>query len=121
LAPVLAALGIAYLLGPVLERLVLMGMSRALGAGLLLLSFLGLIVGVLVLAIPAIATQVTEFADDLPRLATNLQLWLHDTFGVEIPADWKQYLNKENIEKTFGAAGPLGKLATAALGGVFSF
>lgn len=121
LAPVLAALGIAYLLGPVLERLVQMGMSRAFGAGMLLLSFLGLIVGALVLAIPAIATQVTEFAHDLPRLVTNLQLWLRDTFGVEIPADWKQYLNKDTIEKTFGAAGPLGKLATAALGGVFSF
>ncbi len=121
LAPVLAALGIAYLLGPVLERLVLVGVPRAFGAGLLLLSFLGLLVGGLVLAIPAIAHQVSDFAHDLPRLMTNLQLWLRDTFGVEIPADWKQYFNKETIENTLGAAGPLGKLATAALGGVFSF
>jgi predicted PurR-regulated permease PerM len=34
LAPILTALGIAYLLNPVLERMVRYGVSRALGAGL---------------------------------------------------------------------------------------
>lgn len=121
LAPVLAALGIAYLLSPVLERLVQMGLSRVLGAGLLLVSFLGLIIAGLAAAIPAIASQVADFTDDLPRLMANLQLWLRDTFGVEMPEDWKQYLSQENVEKTLGAAGPLGKLATQALGSVFAF
>jgi predicted PurR-regulated permease PerM len=120
LAPVLAALGIAYLLDPVLERLVRQGMSRALGAGLLLVTFIALIAGALAAALPAIATQINETAHDLPRLMTNLQIWLHDTFGVEMPEDWKQYLTKENLEKTVGAAGPISQLATAALGGVFS-
>src|SRR5690606_23374620 len=83
LAPVLAALGIAYLLSPVLERLGQMGLSRVLGAGLLLVSFLGLIIAGLAAAIPAIASQVADFTDDLPRLMANLQLWLRDTFGVE--------------------------------------
>jgi predicted PurR-regulated permease PerM len=121
LAPVLAALGIAYLLNPVLERLVLAGMSRALSAGLLLISFLGLIIAALVAAIPAVAGQINDFAQDLPRLMTNLQMWLRDNFGVEMPHDWKQYLTKENLEKTLGAAGPVSAIATAALGGVFSF
>jgi predicted PurR-regulated permease PerM len=121
LAPVLAALGIAYLLNPVLERLVQAGMPRAIGAALLLVSFLGLIIGAVVAAVPAIASQVTEFAHDLPRLMTNLQLWLQGNFGVELPADWKQYLTTENVEKTLGAAGPISMIATAALGGVFSF
>src|SRR5688572_27857287 len=74
LAPVLAALGIAYLLNPVLERLVQAGMSRALGAGMLLLGFLGLIVGLLIAAIPAVTDQITEFAKDVPRLAANFNL-----------------------------------------------
>jgi predicted PurR-regulated permease PerM len=121
LAPVLAALGIAYLLNPVLERMVQAGMSRAVGAGLLLVGFLALIIGAIAAAIPAIASQVTDFAHDLPRLIANLQTWLHDNFGVELPSDWKQYMTKENVEKTLGAAGPISMLATAALGGVFSF
>jgi predicted PurR-regulated permease PerM len=121
LAPVLAALGIAYLLNPVLERMVQAGMSRAVGAGLLLVGFLGLIVGAIAAAVPAIASQVTDFAHDLPRLIANLQTWLHDNFGVELPSDWKQYMTKENVEKTLGAAGPISMIATAALGGVFSF
>src|SRR5829696_4171056 len=78
----------------VLERLVAQGMSRAVGAGLLLISFLGLIIGGIAAAIPAVADQVAQFGHDLPRLVTNLDLWLHDHFGVELPDDWKQYLNK---------------------------
>lgn len=120
LAPVLAALGIAYLLNPVLDRMVRWGLPRALAAGVLLVSFLGLIIGVIAAALPAVVHQITDFAHDLPRLMTNLQLWLRDNFGVEMPADWKQYLTKENLEKTLGAAGPVSALATAALGGVFS-
>ncbi|HEY5950692.1 MAG TPA: AI-2E family transporter [Kofleriaceae bacterium] len=119
LAPVLAALLIAYLLNPVLERLVSAGISRSLGAGLLLISFLGLIIGAIIAAIPAIADQITEFAHDLPRLMTNLDLWLHDHFKMELPTDWKQYLTKENLEQTMGS-GAVQQVATAALGGAFA-
>src|SRR5262245_61755854 len=87
LAPVLAALGIAYLLNPVLERLVRAGTSRAVGAALLLITFLGLIIGGIIAAVPAIADQITDFAHDLPRLMTNLDLWLKAHFGIELPTD----------------------------------
>jgi len=120
LAPVLAALGIAYLLNPVLEKLARQGLSRPLGAGLLLLLFLGLIIGGIIAAIPAIAHQVTEFVQDSPRYLANVDLWLHDHFGIELPDDWKQYMTKENLEKTIGAGGPVKELLTAALGGLFA-
>ena len=119
LAPVLAALGIAYLLNPVLERMVQSGMSRAAGAAVLLVAFLGLIVGGIVLAVPAIATQISSFADDLPVVVTNLDLWLHDKFGLELPTDWKQFLTKENLQNTL-QSGAVQHIATAALGGVFA-
>jgi len=119
LAPVLAALGIAYLLNPVLERLVRAGVSRAAGAAFLLISFLGLIIGGIIAAIPAVTDQITDFAHDLPRLMTNLDLWLKNHFGMELPTDWKQYLNKENIERTLGS-GAVQQVATAALGGAFA-
>ncbi len=120
LAPVLAALGIAYLLNPVLDRLVRSGLSRSAGAALLLVTFIGLIVGGIVLAIPAIAHQISDFVQDVPRYIANLDLWLHDHFGVELPDDWRQFLTKENLEKSMGASGAVQAIATAALGGVFA-
>lgn len=120
LAPVLAALGIAYLLNPVLERLVRQGISRPLGAGSLLLLFLGFIIGGITAAIPAIAHQVTDFVQDSPRYLANVDMWLHDHLGMELPDDWKQYLTTENLEKTIGAGGPVKELLTAALGGLFA-
>src|SRR5574338_1656037 len=107
------------MLDPVLDRLVRAGMSRALGAGILLISVLGLIIGAIIAAIPSVASQITDFAHDLPRLVTNLDMWLHEHFKVELPRDWKQYLTKENVEHTLGS-GVFQQVATAALGGVFS-
>lgn len=118
LAPVLGALGIAYMLNPVLELLVRRGMSRALGAGVLLITSLGLIGVAITLAIPAVLHQVGEFVEDLPRYITNLNLWLHDHFNVELPEDWRTYVTKENLQKL--GSGPVREIATAALGGVFA-
>ncbi|HTL32100.1 MAG TPA: AI-2E family transporter [Kofleriaceae bacterium] len=120
LAPILAALGIAYMLNPVLERLVKAGMSRPLGAGILLVLFVGLIVIALVTAVSAIVHQVSDVAHDLPRMMNNLDGWLERHFDVEVPDDWQSYLTKENLEKTLGG-GPVRAMATAALGGVLAF
>jgi predicted PurR-regulated permease PerM len=120
LAPVLAALGIAYLLNPVLERLVAQGLRRSVGAAFLLVGFLVIIVGGIALAIPAIAHQINDFIHDVPRFMANLDVWMHDTFGIEMPTDWRKYLTKENLEKTLGGGAFIGAIATAALGGVFT-
>jgi predicted PurR-regulated permease PerM len=119
LAPVVAALGIAYLLDPLVEAIVKRGFSRTVAAAFILISFLVVIVGAIVAAIPAISGQVTDFVHDLPRLMTNLDLWLHDKFGVELPKDWKQYLTRENLERTVGS-GAFQHFATVALGGAFA-
>jgi predicted PurR-regulated permease PerM len=121
LGPILAALGIAYLLNPVLELLVRRGMSRSLGAGLLLVSFISLVVVAITLAAPAITEQVTHFVEDLPRLAHNLTTWLQDRFGIAVPEEWSEYLQSDHLQETLQASsGPLGRLASAALGGLFS-
>ena len=52
LAPILAAIGIAYLLDPVLDRMVRRGTSRSVGAGILLAIFLGVAAVVLVAGVP---------------------------------------------------------------------
>jgi predicted PurR-regulated permease PerM len=117
LAPILAALGIAYLLNPLLERLVRRGTSRTLGAALLLVVFLAAIVATLSILVPRVADQVRELIDALPDMVDNLAAWAHDKFGVEVPKDWKQYLNSDSLKSSL--EGPLKELAAYAVGGVF--
>lgn len=121
LAPIVAALGIAYLLSPVLDVLVRRGLSRAAGAGLLLVSFIGIIAVALTLAVPAVVGQASEFLDDLPRYVTNLSVWVHDRFGLEVPTEWREQVTSERLQQAFSAtSGPLAEIASAAVGGVFS-
>lgn len=122
LGPILAALGIAYLLNPVLDLLVRrFRMSRAAGAGLLLIAFLGLVASAITFATPRIADQVTHFVEDLPRLVTNLSTWAETRFGIEIPREWREAVQSDHLQETLSAStGPLGAFAKAALGGVFT-
>jgi predicted PurR-regulated permease PerM len=125
LAPILAALGIAYLLNPVLDHLVRRGlfgmkMSRSIGAGLLLVSFLGAIITLIVVATPAIAAQIGSFVRDLPAMVTESNLWLGDHFGLEIPTQWREYLASTEVQDALGhSTKPMQRLAEAALGGIF--
>lgn len=120
LAPILAALGIAYLLNPVVEGLGARGLSRTLAAGLVLVAFLATIVVGIVLAAPAVAEQVAEFAYNLPAFVQNIITGIEERFRVELPQDWKAYLASDEARGALeGASGPLGRIAEAALGGVF--
>lgn len=122
LGPILAALGIAYLLNPVLDLMVRkLGISRAMGAGILLIAFIGLIAGAITFAAPRIADQLTQFVGDLPRMVGNLSHWAEDRFGIEIPTEWKEAVQSDHLQETLSASsGPIGAVAKAALGGVFT-
>jgi predicted PurR-regulated permease PerM len=121
LAPILAALGIAYLLNPVVAWLGERGLSRALASGLVLVVFLAVIASGITLAVPAIADQVSDFARDLPIFVDNVSTWIEQRFKVEVPHDWQQYLASDEAQGAIGdASGPLRRIAAAALGGVLS-
>ncbi len=121
LAPILAALGIAYLLNPVLELMVRRGLSRPIGAGILLISFIGVIATAITLGAPVVADQLRDFVEDLPRMVANLSVWAEDRFGIEIPHEWRQEVTSERLQQAFSAgSGPLGAVASAAVGGVLA-
>jgi predicted PurR-regulated permease PerM len=120
LAPILAALGIAYMLDPVLERLVRRGMPRMLGAAVLLITCILLIISAITFAAPRVYDQLLQFVADLPHMVDTFNAWLTAHFHIELPADWKSLVTKEHVQEILsGTAGPLRELATAALGGVF--
>jgi predicted PurR-regulated permease PerM len=121
LGPILAALGIAYMLNPVLELMVRRGISRPIGAGILLIGFIGLLATAITLAAPVVAEQVRDFIDDLPKMVANLSTWVEDRFGIEVPHEWRNEVTSERIQHAFSAgSGPLGAIASAAVGGVFA-
>jgi len=121
LAPILTAMGIAYLLNPVLERTVRHGMSRAVGAGLLLVTFVASIALAVTFFAPTVAHQLSEFVTNLPRFVENLTLWTKEHLGVQLPSDWKNYVASDHLQQSLSdASGPLRSIASAAVGGVFS-
>jgi predicted PurR-regulated permease PerM len=121
LAPILTALGIAYLLNPVLERMVHRGVSRAVGAALLLVTFVVIVAIAITFVAPTVAHQLSEFVINLPVFVENLTVWTREHVGVQLPSDWKAYVASEHLQTVLSdASGPLREIASAAVGGVFS-
>jgi len=79
-----AALG----LDPVVRWLERRGLSRPWGILIVYLAFAIAVVGVLLLIVPAVITQIAQVMKDLPKLVTDfehsdLYVWLDHTFGSE--------------------------------------
>ena len=118
LAPILAAFGIAYLLDPVLEKMVARGMSRAVAATVLLFAFLGTVIGLGVLLIPQAVAQILDFAADVPKMVERASIEI----GARTGYDLKSHLNAKELEAMLEkGAGPLQEIGKAALGGVLTF
>jgi predicted PurR-regulated permease PerM len=122
LTPILAAAAIAYLLDPLVERLEGSGMSRISAVAILLVSFLTLItVGFMVL-IPLIADDVARFIADVPSMFDRAVAWGSDSLGYELDGSWRDLVSEEKMSQVLNdAALPLFGMATAVIGGVFSF
>ena len=115
LSRVLVALGIAYLLTPVLDWMVEKKIPRAIGALILVLGFVATVVALIVIFAPKIAAQITGFATDLPSMIDKVQVWAGE-HGIDLPKDWRHSL--EGAVKD--ASGSISGIALAAAGGVFS-
>jgi predicted PurR-regulated permease PerM len=117
LAPILAAMGIAYLLDPVLERMVARGMSRALAATILLFGFIGAIVALLTFLIPIVISQFGSFINDLPGMVERASIEI----GKRVGYDLHSHLNVKEMQAVLEkAAGPLQHIAEVAVGGAFA-
>ncbi len=100
LLPFVAGMVLAYFLDPVADRLQKAGLSRVMATVLILISFLILLVLGLVILIPILAHQMTDFIGRLPEYLSRLQglvtsfdpEWLKERFGVD-PASLKEGLN----------------------------
>jgi predicted PurR-regulated permease PerM len=85
------------------------------------MAFIGLIATAITFAAPRIADQAQQFVQDLPRMVQNLSNWAEHRFGFQFPEEWAQGVSAEHLQSMLrDTTGPVGALAKAAVGGVFS-
>ena len=100
LLPFVAGMVLAYFLDPVADRLEALGLSRVMSTVLILVAFVIVLALGLVILIPILAHQLSDFAGRLPEYMTRLQglftsynpEWLQQRFGVD-PADLAKGVN----------------------------
>ncbi|MFC3852519.1 AI-2E family transporter [Salinispirillum marinum] len=73
LAPVIAALIVAYVLAPIMDRLVRMKLPITVAASLLSLLFLGVLLLVLLVLVPFLWGQLMTLTSELPKMLNQMQ------------------------------------------------
>lgn len=122
LTPILAAAAIAYLLDPLVERLVDRGMKRAHAVTLLLVGFLSLATITVGVLVPLVADDIARFVVELPRWMDSAVRWCADSLGFELAGDsWRDILSEEELTAFLKqSAVPIFEFAAAIMGGAFS-
>jgi predicted PurR-regulated permease PerM len=76
LTPFVLAFGVAYLLAPAVQALVARRVPRPLAIVLVLLAFLGVLVGLVLLLVPELERQVLDLAARFPDLVRRTVAWV---------------------------------------------
>ncbi len=76
LAPFVLAMVLAYVMDPLVDRLVGMGVKRALAVGIVMLPVVGLLAILLAIGVPALGRQIAGLIEQTPVLLTRLADWL---------------------------------------------
>ncbi|MDB5491539.1 MAG: hypothetical protein JWO78_1388 [Micavibrio sp.] len=113
LLPFICGMAIAYLLGPIVRRLIGYGVPRKWAAVLILGSFSVVLIIILALIVPFAYREAVQLAQDLPQLADKAQAHLvpyiemmQHKFGAGDLTDFQTTI-KENMDKVFKVGGTL--------------
>ena len=77
-APILIAGFLYYLLNPLVNLLVKMGVKRLIAIALIFLLLIGIIVLIFMSVIPNLVEQLISLAKNIPSFVDNMQHWLQD-------------------------------------------
>lgn len=103
LVPFVAGMAVAYLLDPVVDKLERVRIGRGLATGVVLLGFFAIAVGLLLLLIPLLQTQVERLASVLPRYVDIVRQWL----GPVLEHFNESVDRKEALQRISGMTGDL--------------
>lgn len=84
LLPFVAGMALAYLLDPLADRLVRLGLTRTWAAALILGLFLIVGIALLIIIVPVLVTQAENLAISLPRYFDFIQRWLNQQAGTKL-------------------------------------
>jgi predicted PurR-regulated permease PerM len=92
LLPFVAGMVLAYFLDPVADRLQRLGLSRTMATLIILFGFVVALALALIIIVPILASQLSDFIERLPYYLSKLQeavtgfdpSWLERTFGVNL-------------------------------------
>ncbi|MDQ0319812.1 putative PurR-regulated permease PerM [Pararhizobium capsulatum DSM 1112] len=87
LLPFIAGMALAYFLDPVADRLERIGLSRLMATVVILISFVIVFALSLVIIIPVVASQASDFIHKMPGYISSLQAVLTDANATLVP-DW---------------------------------
>ncbi|WVT74396.1 AI-2E family transporter [Sinorhizobium chiapasense] len=87
LLPFLAGMALAYFLDPVADRLERLGLSRLMATVVILIGFVVVFVLALMIIIPVIVSQASDFIANIPGYAAKLQVLVNEAQTRLIP-DW---------------------------------
>jgi predicted PurR-regulated permease PerM len=104
LAPLLIALVVVYLLNPIVAALERRGTPRVAGAAVVYLLFIGLVVLVLSLVVPAVGHQVAAVAEDFPTYVQDVQDQVRRT-GERFGQRWEPNLDAGRVSQWLSEAG----------------
>ena len=99
LLPFLAGMAIAYFLDPVADRLERLGLSRTMATVLILIAFIVIFALSLMLVIPVLVGQFTDFAQRLPEYVEQLRAYLTDVQNSVLPGWIKSQIG--NLKNNF--------------------
>jgi len=107
LAPILAAFIIAYVLAPLVDRLIALKCSYALANALVYLLFLGFLMLFILVLAPLIVRQTTNFLSDAPNMIRDVIIMLQylplkypELFTESMVENWTDYINSSSVSET---------------------
>lgn len=122
--PLFLAFLVAYALDPMVDRLEALRVPRALGAVAVMLGGIGLVVVILVYAVPMFVDELSAASADFPtqlqRLQDRAEPWLWNTFHVKMPHTMAE-LNRTLGGRLQNEAPEMLKTGTTALFGTLGY
>ncbi len=124
LVPLFLAFLLAYALDPMVDKLEVIRIPRALGAVIVMVGISGLVVVTVTYAVPVFVEEVRGAAADFPRQVAGLQArlepWLLATFKVRLPHTMSE-LGKAVGDRAQGEIPDVAKAGVTAIFGTLSY
>ncbi|MGL4231066.1 MAG: AI-2E family transporter [Casimicrobium sp.] len=94
LTPFMFGAILSYVGAPIVAWLAKKGVSRTIGAVLVIVAFIGFLAGMVLVVAPLVSNEIANIAEKMPEVLTRAQTqwlpWINQTFGLSLSLDLSQ-------------------------------